>query len=193
MRIWRISLCLLLTLLSVTSLKAADPKAEFDAQLGRVIGRLNREAQSDVDGVALVAELIQREFGTREDELRWAAGQSMTWGDMAALAYIQATTGRRFETMARENARQDFWSYAEGAGMSATKMARSLESFHKLVEKERNSRIFDRLRVSRRVQAMPDLGSGFGLFQEALDFRRIDSPRPTKIHTVASGKAKGDQ
>jgi hypothetical protein len=62
-----------------------------------------------------------------------------------------------------------------------------LESFLKRTEKERNSRIFHRLRVSRRIPPMPDLGSGFGLFQEALDFRRIDSPRPTKIHSVPGG------
>jgi hypothetical protein len=77
--------------------------------------------------------------------------------------------------------------------MTADKMARNLESFLKMAEKERNTRIFQRLRVSRRIQPMPDLGSGFGLFQEALDFRRIDVPRPTKDHTAVSGKAKGDQ
>src|SRR5438093_641894 len=40
---------------------------------------------------------------------------------------------------------------------------------------------------------LADLGSGFGLFQEALDFRHIDSPRPTKIHDVPGDLAKGDK
>jgi hypothetical protein len=60
------------------------------------------------------------------------------------------------------------------------------------VEHERNSRIFDKLRASRKVHPLPDLGSGFGLFQEALDFRRIDSS-PTKLHPVAGGLAKGEK
>jgi hypothetical protein len=107
------------------------------------------------------------------------------------LAYIQATTGKSFAEMNREDARSNFYAYAEKAGMSCEKMARSLEGFLKRAERERNSRIFDRLRGSRRVHPMPDLGSGFGLFQEALDFRRIDSQRPTKIHDVAGELAKG--
>ena len=53
-------------------------------------------------------------------------------------------------------------------------MARWFEGFQKRAEHERNTRIFDRLRASRKVHPMPDLGSGFGLFQEALDFRHID-------------------
>ena len=95
--------------------------------------------------------------------------------------------------MAQEEAIRDFWSYAENAGMSCEKMAHSLQSFLKRAERERNSRIFDRLRASRRVQPLPDLGSGFGLFQEALDFRRIDSARPTKIHESGGLVAKGEK
>ncbi len=192
MWIRRISLGLLVGFLSVTAaLSAADPRKEFDAQLGHVISRLNHEADVDVQGPMLLTELIQKEYGTRSEDIKWAADHSVKWGEIAAFAYIRATTGRRFEEI--EDARRDFWAYAEKAGMSPVKMAHSLEGFLKKAEKERNSRILDRLRTSRRVQAMPDLGSGFGLFQEALDFRRIDSPRPTKVHTVASGKAKGDQ
>src|SRR5437867_2853827 len=85
-----------------------------------------------------------------------------------------------------------FWSYAEDAGMNCTKMANSLDSFLKRIERERNSRIFDSLRASRMVHPLPDLGNGFGLFQEALDFRRIDSPRgPTKIHDFPGELTKG--
>jgi hypothetical protein len=72
-------------------------------------------------------------------------------------------------------------------------MAHSLERFLKRTERERNSRIFDRLRASRRIHPLPDLGSGFGLFQEALDFRRIDSPRPTKIHDGPGVVTKGEK
>jgi hypothetical protein len=154
---------------------------------------LNREASVQGEGSILLADLIQKEFGTREEELRWASKQSLNWGEIAALAYIQATTGKSFAEMTQENAARNFWSYAENAGLSCEKMARSLGTFLKRAERERNSRIFDRLRVSRRVHPLPDLGTGFGLFQEALDFRRIDSPRPTKIHEAAGVFAKGEK
>jgi len=117
----------------------------------------------------------------------------MNWGEIAALAYIQATTGKSFAVMSHENARRNFWAYAEDSGMSCEKMAHWLEGFQKRAERERNTRIFDRLRASRKVHALPDLGSGFGLLQEALDFRRIDSPRPTKIHDVPGELAKGEK
>jgi hypothetical protein len=112
---------------------------------------------------------------------------------MATLAYIQATTGKSFEEMVHENARHDFYSYAENAGMSCEKMLRSLDDFLQRAERERNTRIFERLRGSRRVHPMPDLGNGFGLFQEALDFRHIDIPQPTKIHDLPGELAKGGQ
>ena len=194
MRIRRISLGLLVGVLTaVVSLQASDPRTDFDAQMGQVIAKLNREARVDVEGPRLIAELIQRQYEAHEADLQLAVDQSVSWGEIAAFAYIRMTTGRSFELMTREEARKDLWSYTEKAGMDPKKMVHSLESFLKTAETERNSRIFERLRISRRIQAMPDLGSGFGLFQEALDFRRIDSPRPTKVHTVAGGKAKGNQ
>ena len=147
----------------------------------------------DAQSSAVLADLIQKEYGTREEELRWATEESMGWGEITALAYIQATTGRSFAEMIQQNVRPDFWSYAENAGMNCEKMARSLESLSKRAERERNSRIFDRLRTSRRVHPLPDLGSGFGLLQEALDFRRLDSPRPTKIHDGSGVLAKGEK
>jgi hypothetical protein len=191
-----ISLGLLLVVFLVTSipLHAADPRKEFDVQLNRVISKLNREAAAHPDNPVLLADLVRQEFGTAEAELKWAVDHSVQWGDIVVLAYVQATTGRSFATMTlKEDARRDFWSYVEKAGMTPTKMAHTLDGFLKLAEKERNSRIFEQLRSSRRVQAMPDLGSGFGLFQEALDFRRIDSPRAAKIHTAPGGLAKGGQ
>ena len=95
--------------------------------------------------------------------------------------------------MNQEDARRNFWAYAEDVGMNCEKMTHWLEGFQKRAERERNSRIFDRLRASRKVHALPDLGSGFGLLQEALDFRGIDSPRPTKVHDVPGGLAKREK
>src|SRR5207247_9992206 len=107
---------------------------------------------------------------------------------------IQAATGRSFAEMSRDQAQRDFWSYAEDAGMNCTKMANSLDSFLKRIERERNSRIFDSLRASRMVHPLPDLGNGFGLSMDALDFRRIDSPRgPTKIPDFTGDIHKGNK
>ncbi len=192
MRIRRITLGLLVAVLtSVVSLEASDPRADFNGQMTQVMTKLNREARV-VEGSRLIAELIQRQYEAHEADLQLAVDHSVSWGEIAAFAYIRMTTGRNFELMTREGAQEDFWSYTEKAGMDPGKMVHSLESFLKTAEKERNSRIFESLRISRRIQAMPDLGRGFGLFQEALDFRRIDSPRPTKVHTVVGGKAKGN-
>jgi hypothetical protein len=173
---------------------AGGASPALSAEMANAISTLDRDASKDAESPMLVADLIQKEYGTREEELKWALGQKLSWGEITALAYIQATTGKTFSEMNGENARRDFWSYAENAGMNCEKMTRSLGAFLKRVERERNSRIFDRLRASRRVHPLPDLGSGFGLFQEALDFRRIDSPHgPTKIHDFPGGLAKGDK
>jgi hypothetical protein len=157
------------------------------------ISKLDREASMDAEGPMFLANLLEKEFGTREDELMWSVDNKMSWGEIAALAYIQATTGKSFVEMNHEDARRDFSTYAENAGMSREKMAHWLVGFQKRAERERNSRIFDRLRASRKVHPLPDLGSGFGLLQEALDFRRIDLPRPTKVHDTAGDLAKGDK
>ena len=182
---------LLLALVSGVPLFAVDTTPELSAAFTTAISRLDREAS--LDGPASLVDLLRKEYGTSQEELRWATQQSLGWGQITALAYIQATTGRSFVEMTQEDAQDDFWSYAENAGMSCEKMAHSLEGFLKRAEKERNSRIFDRLRVSRRIDALPDLGSGFGLFQEALDFRRMDLPRPTKVHEGAGVLSKGEK
>src|SRR5262245_56950298 len=182
-------------LVALTStLHAGSPRAEFDAHVGSSIAKLNREATT-VEGALRLASLVQSEYGSPIQELRWAVEQKIPWGEIVALAYIQATNGRTFSELGGAAARSDFWSYLEKAGMSSDKMARSLEQFLKNAERERNSTIFAQLRSARRVPQMPDLGSGFGLFQEALDFRKIDpTPGPIKIHTVGSGVlAKGEQ
>jgi hypothetical protein len=169
---------------------ASNERAEFDAQLGNAIAKLNREVAVDSEGSLRIAELLAREYGAREEEMKMAAENDLSWGEIAVFAYIQATTGRSFDEMIHEDARRDFWIYVEKAGMNYTKMADSLDQFIKQAERERNSRIFERLRASRRVHRLPDLGSGFGLFQEALDFRRIDSPSPIKVHTDPGARAK---
>jgi hypothetical protein len=172
---------------------AGARKPERAATLAGAIANLDREASVDAESPMLVAYLIEKEYGTREAELKWAMEQDLKWGQITALAYIQATTGKTFAEMSRENAQGDFWSYAESAGMNSDKMAHSLNLFLKQVERERNSRIFDRLRASRKIYPLPDLGSGFGLFQEALDFRRIESPYVDKIHDVPGELSKGEK
>ena len=189
----RVSLSVLLSAILVSSGFAADPRKSFDDQLNHVIGKLNRQAEVDAETPLMLAQLIQREYRTRPEEIRWAASHSVSWGEIVTLAYIQAATGRSFETMTNEGAREDFWAYVEKTEMTTEKMTRNLESFLRMAEKERNTRIFERLRATRRIQPMPDLGSGFGLFQEALDFRQIDAPRPTKVHSAVTVKAKGEQ
>jgi hypothetical protein len=172
--------------------RARNP--EPSAAMTNAILNLDREASVDAGSPVLLAVLIEKEYGTREEELKWALDQRLNWGEITALAYIQATIGKTFSEMSRENAPRDFWSYAEDAGMNCAKMARSLDGFLKRVERERNSRIFDRLRASRRVHPLPDLGSGFGLVQEGLDFHNIESPRgPTKIHEIPGDLAKGEK
>ena len=170
---------------------AASGNAEPAAVLTSAISRLSHEASNNNETPVVFVYLIRKEFGTGEEELKWALDQKLSWGEITALSYIQATTGRSFVEMSRDHAPRDFWSYVENAGMNSTKMARSLDGFLKRVERERNSRIFDSLRASRRVHALPDLGNGFGLFQEALDFRRIDSPRASKVHEMPGELAKG--
>ncbi len=194
MRIGRTFLGLLFAAISFSAPALAAGRApELNAALTNAITKLDREAVAGADGPGFLAGLIQREFGTRAEEMEWGLEHELTWGEITALAYIQAATGKTFAEMTQEDARRDFWSYAENAGMSCEKMVRSLETFTRRAEKERNSRIFDRLRASRRVHALPDLGSGFGLFQEALDFRRIEQPRPTKIHDGPGLLTKGEK
>jgi hypothetical protein len=189
------SLGLLFAALTCVSplLAAGGGSPDLSVALSNAIVKLDRVALSDSEGSILLADLLQKEFGTRVEELKWGLENKISWGEMVALAYIQATTGKSFVEMHRENARSNFWSYAENAGMSREKMAHWFNGFQRRVERERNSRVFDRLRASRKVSPLPDLGSGFGLFQEALDFRRIDLPRPTKIHDVSGELAKGEK
>ena len=182
-----------LSLACTFPLEAAGPRADFDSQVSNSIERLNREA-ADSGGAMRIAGLIQAEYATPVEDLQWAVDHQLPWGEIVAFAYIQATNGRSFPELGSANAQTDFWTYTEKAGMNSDKMAHSLKQFLKRAERERNSRIFEQMRTTRRASRMPDLGSGFGLFQDALDFRRIeDSPRPTKVYTVGGGLSKGEQ
>ena len=154
--------------------------------------KLNREA-SMPESAEIVAELIGVEYGTPVNEIEWAMDHRLSWGDIAAFAYIRATTGRTFEELDGAAARTDLPGFADKSGMNTSKMARSLDQFLKRTEKERNSRIFEQLRYSGRVSSIPDLGSGFGLFQQSLDFRNIEVPTLTKTHDVGNGTVKGQQ
>ncbi len=145
--------------------------------------RLNVEASAP-EGASIVGEMIEREYDASAEEMQWAVSRGFSWGSIAALAYIQATTGESFSALDSSAVDKDLWAYADKAGMNAEKMASSLGQLLKRVEEERNTRIFERVRLTRKVTRMPDLGSGFGLLQETLDFRRLETPKPTKIHTT---------
>jgi hypothetical protein len=173
--------------LSAVPAAAEATQAEFDAQLKGIMTKLNAEADGP-EGVAVLASLIQNEFSTSIEELRQSLDSGMSWGSIAVFAYICATTGQTFEALGSAEVDKDIWNYADKAGMSVDKMSRSLSRLVKQVESERNTRIFERLRSDRRVSRIPDLGSGFGILQETLDFRRLEAPRPTKVHTVGTGR-----
>ena len=172
---------------------AANNREEFDTQVGAAIAKLNREAAVDNESALRLAGLLQSEYGTSIEDMKWAVEKSLSWGEISAFAYIGATTGRSFEEIGSADAQQDLWEYTEKAGMNSDKMVHSLGQLLKRAEKERNSRIFERLRGTRRIARLPDLGTGFGLVQEALDFRNIDSPRIEKVQTGSPALAKGEK
>jgi hypothetical protein len=169
--------------LGVCPALAEATQAEFDAQVKGTLAKLNAEAAAP-EGTTILGTLVQREYDTPAEEMQWALNRGLAWGSIAALAYIRATTGESFSALETAAVEKDLWAYVEKAGMNADKMARSLGQLLKRVEEERNTRIFEQVRLSRKVTRMPDLGSGFGLLQETLDFRRLETPRPTKIHTT---------
>lgn len=179
---------LLVVALAVPALAESEPA--FDAGLASIMSKLDREASVEAEAPVRLAGLIQREFRTSEGELKWALENDLSWGAITAMAYIQATVGRSFSEL--RGVRGDWGSYVQTVGMNPDKMARSLEKFLAVVEKERNSQIFARLRSSRRVHVLPDLGSGFGLFQETMDFRSIGQPRTAKVHDGDVLLTKGD-
>ncbi len=180
-----------LLLVVPVSVFATDDVPDFEVKVGDVIEGLDAEVAMDRSLPAVFQEMLRTEYGTSRAELRWALDQSISWGQIAVLSYIQATTGRSFEELTAQRAPADIVKFTAEAEISPDKMIGSLEGFSQRLRRERNSMIFDRLRLARRIEALPDLGSGFGLFQEALDFRRIEAPRPIKIHSGDAGVANG--
>jgi hypothetical protein len=169
--------------LGISPLLAKGTQAEFDSRVSGTLTKLNAESNG-LEGTGILAEMIHREYDAPAAEIQWATTRGISWGSIAALAYIRATTGKTFEALENEAADKDLWAYAEKKGMNPETMVRSLSKLLKRVEEERNTRIFERVRLNRRVTRLPDLGSGFGLLQETLDFRRLETPKPTKIHNT---------
>ena len=174
----------------IPGIALAGTEASDTDHVHSTILKLNREASAP-ESVSIVAELIGAEYGTPVNEMEWAVAHQLSWGDIAVFAYIRATTGRTFAELDGAAVRTDLPGYVEKSGMNTSKMVRSLDQFLKRTEKERNSRIFEQLRYSRRASSMPDLGSCFGLFQQTMDFRNIEVPTLTKPHTVGTGTVKG--
>ena len=183
------TLCLSLGLTVVVF--AADELRDFDQRVLDVVERLDMEVGTDPGLASVYAELMRTEYGTLQKEVRWALDEEISWGRIVILSYLQATTGGSFKELRLDGADAHLIGFVARTEMSSDKMIGSLERFVKLAERDRNSMIFDRLRTARRIQVLPDLGSGFGLFQEALDFRRLDPPRPIKVHGGPTGLAKG--
>ena len=162
--------------------EATDGDDSFEDLVRDVVRQLDADVNADRGFPGVLAVLIGTEYGIRQSELQWAADESMSWGHIAVLSYERATTGREFEELALAGAHIDFAGFTATMEMSRDRMVISLEKLARMAVRERNSRIFDRLRSSRRFDVLPDLGSGFGLFQEALDFRLVGPPSPAKVH-----------
>src|ERR1041384_5824403 len=97
----RTFLGLLFAMLALGSTIFASGRAtpELNVVLSNAISKLDREASKDSESAMLLAGLLMKEFDTHEEELKWGLDQKMSWGEIAALAYIQATTGKSFAEM----------------------------------------------------------------------------------------------
>jgi len=190
---WTLAGILSLGLVVSGSAQAVADSAGFEARLLGVTDQLNGDVLADPGLAALYAAMLGVDYGISQGEIVWALDQDISWGQIAILSYVQATTGSSFENLAAVGAHMNAANtleYATGMEMSHDKMTQSLEGFAARAVEERNSRIFDRLRLSRRVDTLPDLGSGFGLFQEALVLRELGPADPIKVHS-GPGFSKG--
>lgn len=161
---------------------SADVDSSFEDRVARVVRQLDADVGADGGFPGVLAVLLATEYGTSRADLEWALGESISWGHIAVLSYVGATTGRKFEELATADAHGNTIGFVVRMEMSQDRMLNSLEALAGTAVRERNSRIFNRLRSTRRFDVLPDLGAGFGLFQEALDFRQIGPPSPTKVH-----------
>jgi hypothetical protein len=156
---------------------------DFEGRVADVVRQLDQGVNADRGFPRVLTVLLGTEYGTPQSELQWATGESISWGQIAVLSYVRATTGRGFEELALEDAHTNVADFMARMEMSQDIMINSLETIARTSVRERNSRIFDRLRSQRRFDTLPDLGAGFGLYQEALDFRQIGPASPTKVHS----------
>jgi hypothetical protein len=141
----------------------------------------------------LLADLWKRSSARVKNELKWGLDQKLSWGEIVTLAYIQATTGKSFAAMNQEDEHVvNFWAYAEDVGMNCEKMAHWLEGFQS--ERNANGTLVSSTDCEHpeKYTALPDLGSGFGLLQEALDFRRIDSRGRPRFTMALANLQKGE-
>lgn len=172
---------------------AAARQSAADSRIRETVGRFNADAALDPGFAGILVGLLGIEYRTPASELRWArdrveAGEDgedqpgFGWGDVAVLAYLQAATGWDFPELVEAGAHKDFPDFVDTMEMSHERMAASFDTLAGQAIRERNSMIFDRIRSAPRSGGLEDLGAGFGLFQESLDFRQLDPPRPTKVH-----------
>lgn len=179
-------------LVSPLTARAAGGDPSFEERVGDVVRQFDADVAADSGFSGVLSLMLATEYGTPQDDLEWALEHSIDWGRIAILSYMGATTGRGFGELALAHADTDVAGFLAQMELSPDKMIDSLEGLARRVARERNSKIFDRLRSARDFSALPDLGAGFGLFQEALDFRQIEPPAPTKLHTGPAFLVKGD-
>jgi hypothetical protein len=156
---------------------------DFEGRVADVVRQFDQGVNADRGFPRVLTVLLGSEYGTPQAEMQWATGESISWGQIAVLSYVRATTGRGFEELALEDAHTNVADFMARMEMSQDIMLNSLENLAGAAVRERNSRIFDQLRSQRRFDTLPDLGAGFGLFQEALDFRQLGPASPTKVHS----------
>ena len=82
--------------LAVPLFAAASGSPGLNAAFTNALTKLDREASMDAEGPMLLVDLIEKQYGTREEELKWGMAHKLSWGEISALAYIQATTGKSF-------------------------------------------------------------------------------------------------
>src|SRR5262245_56074107 len=97
-------LLILVVLFGILLLAVSSVNPEPGAVLTSAISRLDHEASNNNDGPLVFVYLIRKEYGTREEDLKWALDQKLNWGEITALSYIQATTGKSFVEMSRDHA-----------------------------------------------------------------------------------------
>ena len=174
----------------------AEPDRISDEGVRRIVRQFSTDGRVDRAFAGILVERLGLEYRTPVSELRWAAEQvtdtpaetgGFGWGDVAVLAYLQASTGWSFSELVDVGAHKDFPFFVDTLEMSHQRMAASFETLADQVIRERNSMMFDRIRSAPRSGGLEDLGAGFGLFQESLDFRQLDPPGPTKVHEAGTG------